>query len=106
MELTKASAHDVHYLKKLRHSGLRDCLMLADKGYLSAQGQLDLFCQTGIEVQTPMRRNQQGYRRCPTLFKRTRRRVETVFSQLCDQMMLKRNYAKSFVGLRGRLIAK
>src|SRR5699024_3091171 len=28
------------------------------------------------------------------------------FSQLCDQMMLKRNYAKSFIGLRARLIAK
>ncbi|NBC03462.1 MAG: IS982 family transposase [Bacteroidetes bacterium] len=106
MEMTKASVHDVHYLKELRHSGLQDCLVLADKGYLSAQGQLDLFCQTGIEVQTPMRTNQTGYRRWPTVFKNARRRVETVFSQLSDQMMLKRNYAKSFRGLRTRIIAK
>jgi hypothetical protein len=73
-------------------------LVLADKGYLSAQGQLDLFCQSGIELQTPMRTNQTGYRPWPTVFKNARRRVETVFSQLSDQMMLKRNYAKSFRG--------
>ncbi|MDR9364843.1 MAG: transposase, partial [Balneolaceae bacterium] len=106
MEMTKASVHDVHYLKELRHSGLQDCLVLADKGYLSAQGQMDLFFQTGIEVQTPMRRNQIGYRRWPTVFKNARRRVETVFSQLSDQMMLKRNYAKTFHGLRARIITK
>lgn len=33
-------------------------------------------------------------------------RVETMFSQLCDQMMLKWNYRKTFVGLSTRLIAK
>ena len=106
MEMTKASVHDVHYLKELRHSGLQHCLVLADKGYLSAQGQMDLFCQTGIELQTPMRRNQTGYRRWPAVFKKARRRVETVFSQLSDQMMLKRNYAKTFDALRARIIAK
>jgi len=106
MEMTKASVHDVHYLKELPHSGLQNCLVLADRGYLSAQGQLELFCQTGIELQTPMRRNQRGYRRWPAVFKKSRRRIETVFSQLSDQMMLKRNYAKSFNGLRARIIAK
>lgn len=106
MEMTKASVHDIHYLKELAHSGLQNCLVLADKGYLSAQGQLDLFCQTGIELQTPMRRNQKGYRPWPSVFKKSRRRIETVFSQLSDQMMLKRNYAKTFNGLRARIIAK
>tara|TARA_R110002049_G_C9029967_1_gene551968 strand:- start:21 stop:929 length:909 start_codon:yes stop_codon:yes gene_type:complete len=106
MEMTKASVHDVHYLKELAHSSLQDCLVLADKGYLSARGQMDLFCQAGINLQTPMRRNQQEYRPWPTIFKNARRRVETVFSQLSDQMMLKRNYAKTFDGLRARIIAK
>lgn len=106
MELTKASVHDSQYLKEIKHSGLRNCLLLADKGYLSSQGQQELFYRNGIELQTPMRRNQSGYRTWPKVFKTARRRVETVFSQLCDQMMLKRNYAKSFVGLRARLIAK
>lgn len=106
MDLTKASVHDSQYLKDIKHSSLQDCLLLADKGYLSGQGQLDLFYSKGIELQTPMRRNQHGFRPWPTLFKTARRRIETSFSQLCDQMMLKRNYAKSFIGLRTRLIAK
>lgn len=106
MELTKASVHDAKYLKEIKHSGLRNCLLLADKGYLSAQGQQELFYSKGIELQTPMRRNQAGYQPWPMVFKKARRRVETTFSQLCDQMMLKRNYGKSFVGLRTRLIAK
>lgn len=106
MELTKASVHDVGYLSDIKHSGLQDCLLLADKGYLSVQRQLDLFCSTGIELQTPMRRNQKNYRPWPTLFKKARRRIETVFSQLCDQMMLKRNYGKSFAGLTTRIISK
>ncbi|MBI2730615.1 MAG: IS982 family transposase, partial [Sphingobacteriales bacterium] len=33
-------------------------------------------------------------------------RIETLFSQLCDQMMLRRNYAKSLTGLKTRLISK
>jgi hypothetical protein len=33
MELTKASVHDARYLKEIKHSGLQDCLLLADKGY-------------------------------------------------------------------------
>jgi hypothetical protein len=37
---------------------------------------------------------------------KARRRIETFFSQLCDQFMLKRNYAKSFTGLCARIIAK
>src|SRR5699024_405946 len=106
MELTKASVHDSQYLKEIKHSGLRDCLLLADKGYLSAQGQLELFASKGIDLQTPMRRNQRDWRPYPKIFKTARRRIETSFSQLCDQMMLKRNYAKSFIGLRARLIAK
>lgn len=106
MDMTKASVHDVHYLQQLKHSGLSDCLLLADKGYLSAHQQIDLFYSAGIELQTPMRRNQHRYRPWPKVFKSARRRVETVFSQLCDQMMLKRNYAKSFAGVRARIISK
>jgi hypothetical protein len=106
MDPAKASAGDVHYLKDIKNSELSNCLLLADKGYLSAQGQIDLFHSAGIELQTPMRRNQNGYRPWAKEFKAARRRVETVFSQLCDQMMLKRNYAKSFSGLRARMISK
>ncbi len=53
-----------------------------------------------------MRSNQKNYKPFDYVFKKSRRRVETFFSQLCDQFMLKRNYAKSFTGLRARIIAK
>src|SRR5699024_8515611 len=106
MELTKASVRDSQYLKEIKHSGLRDCLLLADKGYLSAQGQLEILASKGIDLKTPMRRYHRDWRPYPKILKTARRRIETRFSQLCDQMMLKRNYAKSFIGLRARLIAK
>lgn len=106
MDLTKASIHDIHYLDDIKAGSLTNCLLLADKGYLSAQRQLDLFCSNGIDLQTPKRSNQPDYRPWPKLFKHARRRVETVFGQLCDHMKLKQNYAKTFAGLRARIISK
>jgi hypothetical protein len=35
-----------------------------------------------------------------------RKRIETLFSQLSDQMMRKRNYAKTFLGLSTRIASK
>jgi len=106
MEMTKASVHDVHYLNEVKYSGLSSCLLLGDKGYLSAEWQLDLFASANITLETPKRTNQKDYKPWPFIFKSTRRRIEVVFAQLCDQMMLKRNYAKTFQGLRTRIMAK
>jgi hypothetical protein len=106
MEITKASLHDVHYLNEVKHSGIDSCLLLGDKGYLSAEWQLDLFTSASIELQTPKRANQKDYQPWPFVFKFTRKRIEVIFAQLCDQMMIKRNYAKTFVGLRTRIMAK
>jgi hypothetical protein len=33
-------------------------------------------------------------------------RIETLFSQLCDQFMIRRNYAKTFEGFKTRILAK
>lgn len=107
MELTKASIHDLHYLKELKLvNGLSHSTILADRGYLSAPKQMELFEENKILLSTPMRRGQRNYKTYPLIFKKKRKRIETLFSQLCDQMMLKRNYAKSFNGLRTRLICK
>lgn len=35
-----------------------------------------------------------------------RKRIETLFSQLCGRMMFKRNYSKSLVGLLLRVVEK
>lgn len=42
IELTKASIHDVTFLKEA-NSQLSDCVLIGDKGYLSSSLQLDLF---------------------------------------------------------------
>jgi hypothetical protein len=42
----------------------------------------------------------------PAIFKRMRKRIETLFAQLCDQFMLKRNYAKTILGLSVRIHSK
>jgi hypothetical protein len=106
MDISKASIHDVHYLNDIKHSNLTHCTLIADKGYLSAEYQLDLFTSCKIQLQTPQRTNQKNYKPFPFVFRRCRKRIETLFSQLCDQMMLKRNYAKSFKGLVTRLLSK
>jgi Transposase DDE domain len=104
-DLTKGSVHDIAYLKELKQQ-FNDCLMLGDKGYISSEIKLDLFTSCNIKLETPMRGNQIGYKKQPYLFRKTRKRIETVYSQLCDQFMIRRNYAKSTTGLFTRIITK
>ena len=105
VELTKASVHDVTFLKDI-NTQLSDCVLIGDKGYLSSSLQLDLFHSANIRLETPMRSNQKNYRKQAWVFRKTRKRLETLFSQLCDQFMIRRNYAKSFQGFKTRILAK
>ena len=105
LDITPASVHDIHYLKDIRHQ-LSDCVLLADKGYLSASIQLNLFETANIKLQTPKRKNQKDFQKQPYIFRKSRKRIETLFSQLCDQFMIRRNYAKSFDGFRTRILSK
>lgn len=41
-DLSKASVHDIHYLKDVKEL-YQDCVLLGDRGYLSTDYQLDLF---------------------------------------------------------------
>jgi hypothetical protein len=43
MDMTKASVHDVHFLPQLKYTGLNNCTLIGDKGYLSSEYQSDLF---------------------------------------------------------------
>ena len=106
MDLTKANVHDIHYLNDVKYSGLNNCTLIADKGYLSAQVQTDLFHQCSIKLTTPNRANQKQKTAWHQIFRKSRKRIETLFSQLCDQFHLKRNYAKSFAGVTTRIISK
>ena len=105
MDISPASIHDINYLKDIKHQ-LKDCLLLGDRGYLSAEYQLNLFECHNIRLETPMRKNQINYKEQPYVFKKSRKRIETLFSQLCDQFMIRRNYAKSFEGFKNRILSK
>lgn len=104
-DLSPASVHDIHYLQDIK-TQLSDCVLLGDKGYLSQTIQLDLFNEVKIELQTPKRKNQADYKPQYYQFKKYRKRIETLFSQLCDQFMIRRNYAKTFEGFKTRILAK
>ncbi|WP_421976007.1 IS982 family transposase [Roseivirga seohaensis] len=105
LEITKANVHDIAFLNEIKQQ-LSDCVLLGDKGYLSASWQTDLFETVNISLETPMRSNQKGYRKQPFVFRKARKRIETLFSQLCDQFMIRRNYAKSFSGFKTRVLSK
>lgn len=104
-DLSKASVHDIHYLSNIK-SEFQDVTILGDKGYLSKQIQLDLFNYQNIRLEVPMRKNQKDYKQQPYLLRKSRKRIETLFSQLCDQFKIRNNYAKSFEGFKTRILAK
>jgi len=85
---------------------MSDCVLLGDRGYLSESIQLDLFQTVNITLETPKRMNQKDYKPQPYIFRKSRKRIETLFSQLCDQFMIRRNYAKSFQGFKTIILAK
>jgi len=104
-DISPASVHDIHYLQDIKFQ-ISDCVLLGDKGYLSQTIQLDLFNEVNIELETPKRKNQKDYKPQFYQFKKYRKRIETLFSQLCDQFMIRRNYAKTFEGFKTRILAK
>ena len=85
---------------------MSNATLVGDKGYISKEVKIDLFASRNIRLETPNRANQKDQKHWHPVFRKCRKRIETLFSQLCDQMMLKRNYAKSLDGLNTRLISK
>ncbi|MFV0305777.1 MAG: IS982 family transposase, partial [Moheibacter sp.] len=65
-----------------------------------------LFNYQQINLEVPLRKNQKEYKGYPRIFRKYRKRIETLFSQLCDQFMIRRYYAKTFEGLKTRILAK
>ncbi len=87
-DISPASVHDIHYLKDIQNQ-IKDCTLIADKGYLSQEYQLNLFENSNIKLSVPMRKNQYNYKNQPYIFRKSRKRIETLFSQLCDQFMIR-----------------
>lgn len=80
-------------------------MLLVDRGYLSESIQLDLFQKVNVKLETPKVMNQKDYKPQPYIFRKSRKRIETLFSQLCEQFIIRLNYAKSFQGFKTRISA-
>jgi len=61
VDLSPASINDIQFVKDITEQ-LSDCYLLADKGYLSSEAQVDLFNYANITLETPKRINQQDYK--------------------------------------------
>lgn len=104
-DLTKASVHDIRYLQDVKLE-YHDCSIFGDRGYIGQEVQLNLFESVNIKLDCPYRLNQKDWKPQFIPFAKARKRIETIFSQLNDQFMLIRNYAKETDGLFARIIGK
>ena len=104
-DLSKASVHDINYIKNIKHI-YHDCSIFGDIGYIGADVQLDLFETVNIRLESPYRLNQKDWKPTFISFAKARKRVETLFSQLTDQFLVIRNYAKETCNLFARIIGK
>lgn len=103
--VTKGNVHDINFLKSIKNLPFKKQL-LGDKAYRSHPLQMDLFEKHKVKLSVPFRMNQHDYKRHPKKYRAKRQMVETFFGQMCDQLNLKRNYAKSYEGLVARLTSK
>ena len=103
--VTKGNVHDINSLKGLEKLPAKKQL-LGDRAYRSKPLQMDLFDKYKVKLRVPFRINQHDYKKHPKKYKSKRQMVETFFAQMCDQLNLKRNYAKSYDGLLTRLTSK
>ena len=60
-DMTAANVHDLHYLKDVVWE-YHDCVLLGDKGYLSAPIQQNLFETANITLDVPYRLNQKNWK--------------------------------------------
>jgi hypothetical protein len=79
IDITKANVHDIQILNDIKDQ-LFDCVLLGCRGYLSSTQQLDLFQSANIVLEMPMRMNQKGYLKQPYIFRKSRKRIEALFS--------------------------
>lgn len=85
---------------------VRICYIDAFSIGIGADVQLDLFETAHIRLECPYRLNQKDWKPTFIPFAKARKRIETIFSQLTDQFLVIRNYAKITNGLFARIIGK
>lgn len=101
----KGIVHDINFLKELGKLPVKK-LLLGDRAYLSKPLQIDLFERYRFKLKVPFRTNQYDYKKHSKKDKSKRQMGETFFAQMCDQLNLKRKYAKIYEGLLTRLTSQ
>lgn len=106
-DLTAANIDDREMLDEL----LADTgfiTVVGDKGYLDQERQKTLKEKQRITLITPYRKNQkQKLPEClKTLYRKTRKRIESLFNQLTDHFHFKDFLAKTLQGLTTRILQK
>lgn len=104
-DLTPANIHDLSMLEELTNSYQgKELIIIGDKGYINKDIKQALNCK-GKTLITPYRKNQkQKNNWIEKKLLKSRRRIETVFSQLKEQMSLEDTKAKSLLGLVSRIM--
>jgi Transposase DDE domain len=103
--VTQGNVHDVRSLLPLGSTLPSNCRLIGDKGYVAHDVQLSLFSTNTIRIITPPKSNTKQKSIWKSQYGKERRRIETLFSQLCDQMRIKTNYAKSMRGYLANISA-
>lgn len=80
-DLTKASVHDIHYLKDVKVD-YSNCTVIGDRGYISAQVQLDLFETANIRLEVLYRTNQKKWNRHSQLLPKREKELK-LYSRNC-----------------------
>ena len=80
-QISQGNIADIHYLQEVKDQFV-NCILLADKAYLSNPLQINLFENHNLTLITPKRRNQPDFEKYPGIFRKYRKRIETLFSQL------------------------
>lgn len=104
--ITPANIHDIKMIDDLTKEFVSNCSVLGDKGYFSKPIQLSLFEESNINLHTPPKKSTGRISEWSVNMNIKRKSIETIFSQLEDQFLIKRNYAKSFLGFHTRIISK
>ena len=73
-DLAKASVHSIHYLKDVK-ADYGNCTIIGDRGYISAQVQLNLFETANIRLEVPYRCNQKDRKPTFPAFAKARKRI-------------------------------
>ena len=101
----QSDLHDINFLKKVENLPIGR-LLSGDRAYRSNPLQMNLFENYQVKLKVPFRINQYGYKKHPKKYKSKRQIFESFFVRMCEQLNLKRNYAKTFNGLLTRISSK